>query len=130
MPATEIPRRRELQWPRSRAELEREWSRVDRLATRIAAAGAVNADELRPEARCLLGMRAAALWSLGRSTTTPMTGRADEPTFYAALEEMRAADELIRARSPGWAWAIGVDRWLSWLIGAEESVRAPSAEAG
>ena len=130
MAATETPRRRGPQWPRSAADLDREWSRVDHLANRIAADGAVSADELRSEARCLLGMRAAALWSLGRSTTTPMTRRVEEPTFYAALEEMRAADELIRARSHGWAWAIGVDRWLSWLIGAEESVRAPSADAG
>jgi hypothetical protein len=54
---------------------------------------------------------------LGSIEDDSVTGRVEEPTFYAALEEMQAADELIRARSQGWAWAIGADRWLSWLMG-------------
>jgi hypothetical protein len=129
MAATELPLRRVPEWPRSTTELEREWGHMANRVRRLTELEAVAADGLGPEAHCLLGMRAAAQWALGTSSTAPMTGGVEEPTFCVALDEMDAAETLIQTGAPGWAWAVGVHRWLSWLIGAEESVRYPRIEA-
>jgi hypothetical protein len=125
MAAMELPLRRVPEWPRPPTEVEREWGRVEQLARRLAQVEGVGVDGLGSNAHCLLGIRAAAQWSMGTLTTAPMTGRVEEPTFYVALDEMRAAEARIGAGSPGWAWAVGVHRWLSWLIGAEDKVRYP-----
>lgn len=114
-------------WPRTRDEVERGWLHVELLATRMAALAApgTSADDLGANGRCLLGMRAAAMWTTGRVSAGPMTRRDVDRSFGAAYREFTIAERLLAAGLLGWDYASGVMRWLSWVLEVEDEVRYP-----
>ena len=114
-------------WPRTRAELLAEWHRVGQLATVIQAEPVAEASRLSPEERCLLGIWSAARWTVGDLAVTPITGRVARPDVETALAELDAAERVLDARATGWEFASGVERWLDWLIGAQDAVLYPAA---
>jgi hypothetical protein len=114
-------------WPRTPAEVEREWLHVELLATRMTALAApgTSVADLGSNGRCLLGIRAAAMWSTERTARLPISDREEPAGFWKAVDEIDAADRILFAHEPAWAYANGVARWLSWLIDAEETVLYP-----
>lgn len=110
-------------WPRTRAELLAEWSRVSSLAARIGA-GAHGAEDLSREERCLLGIWSAARWTVGDLDVAPMTRRVVDPDAISVVEEWDAAARVLSG--PGWEFASGVERWLDWLLEAQDRVLYPA----
>jgi hypothetical protein len=114
-------------WPRTRAELRAEWRRVGELAAAVPVEPGTDVGRLSREQRCLLGIWSAARWTVGELAVTPITGRVVRPGVETALAELDAAERVLDARDIGWEFASGVERWLDWLIGAQDAVLYPAA---
>lgn len=112
-------------WPRSAAELDREWVRLRRRLTRMTQQPGRAASELNGAERFTLGVRAAARWTSGEIAMAPTTGL-DAPVTGAQLRaELAAAEQVMVARESGWEYATGIVFWLLWVTGANEELTYP-----
>lgn len=109
-------------WPRTPQELDREWGRVVELVAEMTSGPARRASELSPGERYVMGVRAAARWTLGDSSRTPTSGRELEMSGAQIRAELALAERVVDRRAAGWAYASGVLEWLLWVTGAREEL--------
>jgi hypothetical protein len=110
-------------WSRSTGEIEGAWAVLGALVSILTARPERAAAQLSDEERYLLGMRAAARWTLGLTALTPLTGAPEKPTSARAVVELRAADPTT---SGGAAVAAGCRGWLGWLLGEVDDLVFPA----
>ena len=93
---------------RTDADIADAWGTLDRLYAEL------------PHNALVAGARAAAEWTTGRSTTSPITDATDPPGRSALIWEAAAAERIALGRQPGdRKFADGVTVWLYWVIGLE-----------
>jgi hypothetical protein len=111
-------------WTRAKAELDPEWDRVNALATQIIdRRGTDGALDGREE--FVIGVLAAARWTLSAVNAAPMTRQARPVNGEAIKSELSEAQRAMAARGRRWAGAAGVLHWLLWITGASEAMEYP-----
>jgi hypothetical protein len=116
-------------WLRVKAELDREWERLQRLLDVVGRPGGPVAGHAMndvPETEWwVLGADSAARWTLGLAAV-PALGTGPEPvTGHVIREQLELADRLMESRHPKWGYAAGVLHWLLWITSATEEMSYP-----
>ena len=116
-PVTRAPSATGWPWARTRVEIEQMTSVLDALVTAISENPDRTVDELTSAERYTLGVRAAARWTTGLSSLTPLTSRELPVSPDLAETELAIAVYLAHADGPVADAAAGVCTWLGWLLG-------------
>jgi len=112
-------------WSRSAPEIEAALAALGVQLEQIAARPTLALADLRPGEHHALGVRAAALWTTGRTDVAPLTDRDGPADVEGAVEVMAIADDLLQADDTPEsvaALAAGIRAWLLWLVGIEEEL--------
>jgi hypothetical protein len=116
-------------WARSAREVDETFATLAVPIQQLAARGHQTVAELSVEEHYLLGVRAAALWTMGRTDTAPLTDQVHPADGDSVVTVLAIAEDLMTSsETPSVvALADGIRAWLAWLIGVQDRVvlRAP-----
>lgn len=118
-------------WARSPREIDETYAVLYEQLKAIAAGSDRTVEELTPGEHYALGVRAAALWSMGRLAKAPLADEELAPDQGSAAMVMALAESLITAEDTPdqpFALASGVHAWLAWLVGAHDRMRFRSID--
>ena len=118
-------------WPRSPHEIDEAFAVLGVQMQQIAARPQRTVEQLSAGEHYALGVRAAALWTTGRTATAPLTDEVQAADVSSVITVMALAEYLMTAAAtPAQVVAVagGVRAWLVWLIGAEDRMAFPTLE--
>ena len=118
-------------WVRVKSELVREMDRLAAVMREILDGPAGRReDELDGAEQRVMGIWAAAEWTLGADDRSPMHRRHQLVSGQAIIDELAVAEPRMIDRAGGWQYALGVIDWLMWITGARETIAYPGFAVG
>jgi hypothetical protein len=112
-------------WVRTEAELAREWARLTARLVAVTGGRGRAVAEMDGAERALLGVRAAARWTLGETACAPMSRDRVLVTGASIRGELAEAERVMEERGSRWPYATGVLYWLLWITGATPEMVHP-----